>query len=71
MFHVTKRGCSSALGTAGEGCLDRPKEKKDELEEDLELPPKAALDEEVESEEDEVEVPEAGESACRRDMLGS
>ena len=74
VFQVTKRGCSSVFGTAGEGCLERPKEKKDELDEDLELPPRAALEEDVEREvegvEDEEEA-EAGESACKRDMLGS
>ena len=73
MFHVTKRGYSSAFGSAGEGCFDRPKEKNDELDEDLELPPRAAVDEVVDNDEgvDDEEEPEAGDRACSLDMLGS
>ena len=65
VFQVTKRGCSSAFGTEGEGCLERPKEKNEELDEDFELPPKAEFDEVVDSEEgvDEDEEGEDGEGA--------
>jgi len=59
----------------GEGCLERLKEKKEELEEDLDAVFKAAWDEVAESEEgveeEEVEEGEDDEGACSRDILGS
>lgn len=60
----------------GEGCLERLKEKKDELEEDLDAVFKAAWDEVAESEEEGVEEEEVeegvdDEGACSRDILGS
>lgn len=51
VFHVTKRGCSFWAGDAGER---REKEKKEEIEEDLELSYKAAR-EEVAERDDGVE----------------
>lgn len=54
--------------------MERLKEKKDELEEDLELVFKAAWDEFVESKEgveaDDAEEGVEGEAACSRDILG-
>lgn len=52
--------------------MERPKEKKEELDEDLELPPKAVLDEVVDREDgvEEEEDADAGEGACSREMLG-
>ena len=75
VFHVTNKGCSSSLGGgAGDGCCERrlPKLKKEVLEEDFEVVSKAALEEVVEREDgvEEAEEAEAGEEACRRDMLG-
>ena len=75
VFHVTNKGCSSSLGgAAGDGCCERrlPKLKKDDLEEDLELLSRAALEEVVDREDgvEEEEEAEAGDEACRRDMLG-
>jgi len=59
----------------GEGCLERLKEKKEELEEDLEAVFKAAWDEVAETEEgveeEEVEEGVDDEGACSRDILGS
>ncbi len=60
VFQVTNSGCASSFGAAGEGCLERLKEKKDELDEDLESVFKAAWDEVAES-EDGVEADEAEE----------
>ncbi len=73
VFHVTKRGCSSSFGGAGEGCLLLPKLKKEELDEDLLLSPRAALEEVVESDEgvENADEAEAGDGTCRRDMLGN
>ena len=78
MFQVMKRGCrssSSCLGgrAAGEDCLERVKEKKDELEEDFEFSPSAAWEEVVEREEgvDKDEEGVEGEGACSREMLGN
>ena len=75
MFHVTNKGYSSSLGgAAGDACCERrlPKLKKEVLDEDLEELFKAALEEVVERDEgvDEEEEAEAGDGACRRDMLG-
>lgn len=74
VFHVTNRGCSSSLGgAAGDGCceLRLPKLKKEVLDEDFEVLSRAVLEEVVEREEGvEDEEAEAGETACRRDMLG-
>lgn len=73
LFQVTKRGCSSSfLGGMGEACCERrAKEKKEELEEDLDVSPRAAWDE-VAERVDGVDAVEAddGEDACRRDTLG-
>lgn len=79
VFQVTKRGWASSFGSgggaAGEGCLERLNEKKEELEDVLELVFKAAWDEFVEREEgvkeDEDDEGVDGEGACRRDMLGN
>lgn len=75
VFHVTNNGYSSSLGgTVGDGCCERrlPKLKKEVLDEDLEVLSKAAMEEVVEREEgvDEEEEAEAGDGACRREMLG-
>ena len=41
VFQVMTRGCSSSC-CMGEGCLERPgMEKKDDLEDDLEVSPRA------------------------------
>lgn len=73
VFQVTKRGCSSCFfGGRGEACWERrAKEKKEELEEDLDVSPRAACEEVAERDEG-VEEDEAvdGEDAWRRDMLG-
>ena len=54
VFQVMKRGWPSSLGVgggngggvaavvAGEGCLERPKEKKEDADDDFELPPPKA-----------------------------
>lgn len=75
VFQVTNKGYSSSLGgAAGDGCCERrlPKLKKDVLEEDFEVLSKAALEDVVEREDgvEEDEEAEAGDGACRRDMLG-
>ena len=70
VFQVTKSGCTSGRGKTGEGCFERLKEKNEEFDDDLELPPSAALDDVVEVDEEEEE-PDAGERAWRRAMLGS
>ena len=59
----------------GEGCFERPVEKKEDLEEDLEVLSRAIWEdvvereEGVEEEDEEVEA-EAEERAWRRDRLG-
>lgn len=78
VFHVTNRGCasssSSLVGAAGDGCWERrlPKLKKEVLDEDFELLSSAKFEEVVEREDgvEEEEEAEAGDAACRRDMLG-
>lgn len=76
MFHVTNKGCSSSSlgGAAGDGCCERrlPKLKKEVLDEDFELLSNATLEEVVEREDgvEEEEEADAGEAACRRDILG-
>lgn len=77
VFHVTNKGCSSSSslgGAAGDGCWERrlPKLKKEVLEEDFELLSNATLEEVVEREDgvDGEGEAEAGEAACRREMLG-
>ena len=71
VFQVTNKGYSSSLGgAAGDGCCERrlPKLKKEVLDEDFEALSKAAVEDVVEREEEEDA--EAGDEACRRDMLG-
>ena len=76
VFHVTNKGCSSSSlgGAAGDGCCERrlPKLKKEVLEEDFEVLSKVVLEDVVERVDgvEEDEEAEAGEAACRRDMLG-
>ena len=75
MFHVTNKGCSSSLGgAAGDGCWERrlPKLKKEDLEEDFEVLSKAALEDVAEREDgvEDDEEAEAGDGACRREILG-
>ena len=75
LFHVTNKGCSSSLGgAAGDDCCERrlPKLKKEVLEEDFDVLSKVTLEDVVEREDgvEEDEEAEAGEGACRRDMLG-
>ena len=75
VFHVTNKGCSSSLGgAAGDGCLERrlPRLKKEVLDEDFDVLSRPVLEEVVEREEgvEEDDEAEAGEAACRRDMLG-
>ena len=62
VFQVTKSGCSSSL-RAGEGWGRCEKEKNEEMDEDLEVSPRAARDEVVERDDgvDEAE-PLAGET---------
>ena len=61
-------------GAAGDGCCERrlPKLKKEILEEDLEVLSNVVFEDVVEREDgvEEEEEAEAGEAACRRDMLG-
>ena len=73
VFQVTKRGCSSSfLGGRGEGCGERrAKEKKEELDEDLDAEPRAAREDAAERDEgvDAVDAVD-GEGAWRRGMRG-
>ena len=61
-------------GAAGDGCCERrlPKLKKEVLEEDLDVLSKVTLEDVVEREDgvEEEEEADAGEEACRRDMVG-
>ena len=60
MFQVTNSGYASDLTVGEEGCLERPREKKEEFEDERELPPRAVFDELVDA--DEEEEPETGDS---------